>query len=430
VNSVEDRLRAAYQAAADTVTREMDVPGLTGSEEPTGPPRRRGSRTAVIRLAAPLAAAAAVAAIALTLSLIATSGGGQAPSQRSGPVPWRLPAATSVGQGYPGNRMPDAARPGHFVGIQVARHGPTEYAFTVYAYSTATGRPTGKLTLPGSGLWARAVASLGHGNYLVAATRDWPHFGCRTWLYQFRLTATGQPAGVKPFVVPQVRGWAWQLSGSGDGQLAVAITMTCGRGHTQFLNSHDDVATAISTSSGATSTWRPWPASSKLVAENEAPSGALDADGRLLPFVAIAGQPKDFGLDVQAAYVMLTGHVGGPVARRYHLVLKPGRNEGVVADALSPNGRVTFVMTASRYGGRWHEVIGAYATATGKLLTILARASAKSVDGDGYLIPDQSGRHLLVMGFGSGNTDVLDIATHRLSSLPVRYPYPPLGAAW
>lgn len=52
------------------------------------------------------------------------------------------------------------------------------------------------------------------------------------------------------------------------------------------------------------------------------------------------------------------------------------------------------------------------------------------MNGDGYLMPDPSGRYLLVLGFGAGNTAVLDVASHRLSVAPVRYPLPPLGAAW
>ncbi|HEX9518524.1 MAG TPA: hypothetical protein VF940_20385 [Streptosporangiaceae bacterium] len=68
----------------------------------------------------------------------------------------------------------------------------------------------------------QAAASLGNGAEVVAATKDWPHFGCRSWLYQFRLTAAGQPTRLKPFVVPQVHGWARQLGGSGDGRMAVS----------------------------------------------------------------------------------------------------------------------------------------------------------------------------------------------------------------
>lgn len=440
MNRVEERLQAAYRAAADTVTRDMEVPDLAGTARP-GRLTRVTFRVPMIRLAAPLAAAAAVAAIAVALSLVATSGSGPATSEHFGPVPWRLPAATSVRQGYPDGRIPARARPRYFLGIQNAPHGPTGYAFAVYAYSVATGRQTGRLTLPGTGLWPRAVASLGKGIYMVAATRDWPHFDCRTWLYQFRLTAAGRPTDVKPFVVPQVAGWASQLSGSGNGRVAVIITTACGRGKTQFTNSHYDWASAISLPSDVpksrsrpqvivSQTWRPWPANSNLVAENVAPSGTLNADGRLLPFVAVAGQPQDFSQDAQAAYVMQTGNPGEPAARRYHLVLNPRGPNGVVASALSPNGRVAFVLTANRYGGRWHEVIGAYATATGKLIIVLATASAKYVESDGYLLPDASGRHLLVAGFGAYNTAVLDVATHKLSVLRVRYPYPPLGATW
>jgi hypothetical protein len=404
VTRLEEKLRDAYQAAADTITREMDAPDLTGTGRRASRPRI-GSRAPVIRLAAPLAAAAAVAAIALAISLIATS------------APGRLP-------------IPAASRPRYYLGIQNSPHGPTEYAFTAYVYSAATGQRTGQLTLPRSDLWVRAAASLGNGTYVVAATKDWPHFGCRSWLYQFRLTAAGQPTGLKPFVVPQVRGWARQLGGSADGRVAVLTTSTCSRGRTQPMNSHDDRATAISLPSGATTTWSPWPRGSNLIPENVVPPATLSADGRMLAFVAIAGQPQDFGLPEQAAYVMLTGQVRGPTPRRYHLVLNPPGAAGVIAAALSPNGRVTFVMTARSYGGRWHEMIGAYATKTGKLITVLASASARSLNGDGYLIPDPSDGHLLVLGFGNTNTAVLDVATHRLSVLHVNYSNPPLGAAW
>ncbi|HEX7993065.1 MAG TPA: hypothetical protein VF506_04035 [Streptosporangiaceae bacterium] len=83
--------------------------------------------------------------------------------------------------------------------------------------------------------------------------------------------------------------------------------------------------------------------------ENVIPAGNLTANGRMLAFVAIAGQPQSFGLEDQAAYVMRTGQVSS--ASRYHLVLKPQAGTGVIAAAPSPNGRVTFVMTARSHGG-------------------------------------------------------------------------------
>lgn len=429
MNRLEERLRDAYQAAADTVTREMDPPDLTHTRLRANR-LRLDSGAPMIRLASPLAAAAAVAAIALVMSLIATSGHGHKPNQPRGLGHWGPAAATTVAQGYPGGKIPAAAQPRYYLGIQPSPHGPTEYAFTAYVYSSATGQRTGRLTLPRSDLWVRAAAGLGNGVYVVAATKDWPRFGCRSWLYQFRLTAAGQPTGLKPFIVPQVRGWARQVGGSGDGRVAVLTTSTCIRGRTQPMNSHNDRATAISLPSGATTTWSPWPWGSNLVPEDVVPSASLSADGRMLAFVAISGHPQDFGLNEQAAYVMLTGHVSGSVARRYRLVLNPRGADGVIATALSPNGRVTFVMTAHSYAGQWHEIIGAYSTKTGKLITVLASASARSLNGDGYLVADPSGRHLLVLGFGKTNTAVLDIATHRLSVLHVHYRYPPLGAGW
>jgi len=425
VSRLEERLRDAYQAGADTVTREMDAPDLAGAARLAGRVRP-GHATPAMRVAAPLAAAAAVAAIALAVSLIAASGPGAKAHHPSGPARLGLAPATGVAQGYQGDRFPAAALPAYFVGIQTTPHGPTEYAFTAYVYSAATGRRTGRLTLPGHGLWVQAVASLGNGSYVAAATRDWPRFGCRSWLYQFRLTAAGRPAGLKPFVVPQLPGWARQLAGSGDGRAAVLIAATCGHGKTQFMGSDDDRATEISVPSGATTSWSPWPAASKLTPENVVQSATLADGGRLLPFVAIPGGQPAVLVDTQAAYVMYSG----PAGRGYRLVVNPAGSAGAVADAPSPTGRVTYVLTARRHGGRWHETIAAYSTATGRMITVLASASARFVDADGYLMPDASGRYLLLLGFGGDNTAVLDVATHHLTVVPVRYPYPPLGAAW
>ena len=429
MNRLEERLRDAYQAAADTVTREMDPPDLTGV-------RRRVFRLGIawhvpaIRLTAPLAAAASVAAIALAASLIATMGHGHGGVSSFGRAHWHLRAVTKVAQGYAGARIPSAPQPRYYLGVQNAPHGPTEYAFAAYVYSSATGQRTGVLTLPRSDLWVRAVASLGNGTYVAAATKDRPRFGCRSWLYQFSLSAAGQPTGLKPFVVRQVSGWARQLSGSGNGRVAVLTTSRCIRGRTQPMNSHNDRDMAISLPSGKTTSWVPWPAGSDLVPENLDPTGSLSATGRMLGFVAIGGQPRYFGLEDQAAYAMLTRRVGGAVTRRYHLVLKPNARAGVIATALSPNGQVSFMITARSHGGLWHEIIGAYSTKTGNLLKVLASASAKSVEASGYLVPDPSGSHLLVLGFGNSNTAVLDIASRRLTVLHTRYGYPPFSAAW
>jgi hypothetical protein len=429
VNRLEERLRDAYQAAADTVTREMDPPDLTGVKRRAFRPGI-GSRVPAIRLTAPLAAAASVAAITLATSLIATMGDGHGPTSPPGSAGWKLHAVTKVAQGYPGDRIPAASRPRYYLGIQNSPHGPTEYAFTAYVYSSATGQRTGQLTLPRSDLWARAVASLGNGTYVVAATKVWPRFGCRSWLYQFGLTAAGQPTGVKPFVVPQVSGWARQLGGSDDRRMAVLTTSRCIRGRTQPMKSHKDRAFAISLPSGKTTSWSPWPIGSNLVPENVVPTGALSANGRMLGFVAIGGHPQYFGLEKQAAYVMLTRRLSGPVTSRYHLVVRAKAGTGVIATALSPNGQVSFVMTARRHGGLWHETIGAYSTKTGKLITVLASASAHYVEAGGYLVPDPSGSHLLVLGFGHYNTAVLDIASRRLAVLHTHYRSPPLGATW
>ena len=94
--------------------------------------------------------------------------------------------------------------------------------------------------------------------------------------------------------------------------------------------------------------------------------------------------------DEMAAYVMLTRPVGGQVARE----------DRSVCDGVGQADRRAGV----DIGTLWRPT--------------------------GILAADPSGSHLLVLGFGNENTTVLDIATHRVSALHVRYPYPPFAAAW
>jgi hypothetical protein len=410
----------------------MIAPELIGAGRRADRHRVISSRGPLIRLAAPLAAVGAIAVIALATSLIATTSEvGRKPNHADG-VPgrahWGIAAATSVAQGYPGSKLPAAAQPRYYLGVQPTVHGPTEYATTLDVYSTASGKQTSQLKLPRSGLFVQAVASLGEDTYLVAATQDWPQLGCHSWLYEFRLTAAGQPTGLKPFTVPQAPGWAMELGDSSDGSMTVLTTSICGTGKAGSFSfsAHDALTTAIQLPSGIPTRWSP----GNTLFNVNGPSTTLSADGRLLALVAIPGHPRGIALSEQAAYVMLTGPVSGPVSSRYRMVLKPPG--GAIAAALSPNGRVMFLMTAQRAGRRWHETIGAYATATGKLITVLASGSWRSLNAQGSLIPDPSGRHLLVFGFGNGvgTTAVLDVATRHLRVLHVGYATYPLGAAW
>jgi hypothetical protein len=430
VSSLEDRVRDAYQAAAATVRPETLRPEAAERLRLHGPRTTDLASRPGARLAIPLAAAATVAVIAVIASLVSvqgTTGLRLRPNPKAVPRPIAVafPAsASSVAQGYASSRLPPSAPPAFFVGVVQPRSPITEYANELDVFSASTGRQVARVNLPQAGLYVQTVASVGADTFVAAATMDFPHAGCQTWLYQFRLSAAGKPTAMRPFADPEVAGWAWQLAGSADGSTAELTTLTCASGGQEFILGQSTTM-VVSLPSGSTARMSP----GRVLEVQNSPSATMSADGGMLEIIAIPGNPRGLGTREQAAYVMLTGAMGGPAPRRYREIFR--NRTGVLADAISPDGRVSFAIVPKQRGDMFREQVLAIDTATGRIIKVLAASAwASGWNGGPTMIMDPSGRYLLLLGLGAGNTQVLDIATGRLRTVPVSYAYPPAYAAW
>jgi hypothetical protein len=200
VNTLEDRLRDAYRAAAETVRPETLLPDAILS-----PPNRDRRRPVRGRLVIPLAAAAAVIALAAVGAVL-------------------LPrAAPGLGGGKPaGAQLPPAplTTPGYFVALDWMVH---PYMFVV---SATTGKQGASITLPFPAADLTSVATGDGQTFVVAASEPGQ---CRTSLYRFSLGADGTPTAMSPFAtVPGVVPTPWDMAVSASGQILAYDALACG----------------------------------------------------------------------------------------------------------------------------------------------------------------------------------------------------------
>ena len=432
--TTEDRLRDALRADGETVRpeaiRPLDVRSQSHSR--TGQPLRR-------RLAIPVIAGTAVALIALSAPvliprlLIAGDGrsgtGATSSTASTGLRTGRFPVpARSLAGGYPGGRLPVSPTPGYFVGITYPSHSPaTEYAFSVAVYSSGTGKIVAWLRPPERGRYFQAVAAIDDGNtFVAAATPGFPRPGdCRTWLYEFRLTANGTPTGLTPLVVPEVNGWANpnSLAASGDGSLITYSTNGCTKTGGGSTGPH--ILGEIDLRTGKTRSWF----NPEVAAIGGAGShagyqfGGLPSlsDGSLLSFV------RGGNVTSMAAWL---ARLSEPIVQVRRVLTLPGTG-GVLATAVSANARITFALTVTKPTYPYTIELGAYDTATGQLLRKWDVASHQGI-GSELIAADSSGGHLLVAGFPDplNQITVVSVATGLVTTLSLNQASMPLDVAW
>jgi hypothetical protein len=422
--TTEDRIRDAFQADAETVQPGHIRPL---ADHVRVAPARRGREKPWLRLAVPLAAAAAVAAIAVTFAALAPGTvSGNAPARPTTvvhPATGRLVApAGGLAQGYPGARLPAGQMPRYFVGLDYPNgHPATEFAFTINVYSAATGKIVARVNPPQPGVYFQAVASLGSGQGYVAAAMAWPEPGCHSLLYRFHLTRSGRPAGMTPLAVPEVPGFALRVAGSADGSTVLYSTAGCSNQGPP----PPYITGEISLPTGRTRTWLTTPRGSM--------QQSLSGDGRLAATVASLRRGTNDG----AGYVLALG----PRLRERKVLTAPGIG-GVLATALSPNGRVMFALTSVLPASGYPPYtlrLAAYATATGRpLRTFLTeRHQVESMPGE--LAADPSGRYLIVANFplkdSPGNNPLVgvtlvNVASGRAHTIYLRQSNVPLDIAW
>jgi hypothetical protein len=265
VNTVEDRLRAATRAAADTVPDgsapplALPGPGRRGiSSQPHA--RRRA------RWMAPIAAAAAVVAVVagLIVAIGATS------ASKPHPAPAGSPAASPTAQPTvrPGPRLSDGL-PAYFLAVPEGETtGRGAASGTAKIVSTATGRISATATLPGS---VYRFAGDGVGRFYAAVV---PRRG-PVRFYRIARPASGAVARVTALPIHAPAGGISFLAVSPNGaELAMATYVQ--RGSTSYVQN----LTVASTTTGAQHRWSTPPQD----AADSMNSVSWLADGQTLAF--------------------------------------------------------------------------------------------------------------------------------------------------
>jgi hypothetical protein len=211
VNTLEDRLRDAYRAAAETVRPEDILAGAILSPPDharrrarrTGRPGRPGHGASRRRVLIPLAAAAAVIAVAAVVAAL-------------------LPRAAPGLGGKPtdGQTTPTLlTTPGYFVELNWTLHP------SMFVASATTGAQGARISLPFPATDLTSVATGDGQTFVVAATGQG---SCSTTLYRFSLAANGTPSAMIPFtkVAGQINGPS-EMAVSAGGRFVAYQTLAC-----------------------------------------------------------------------------------------------------------------------------------------------------------------------------------------------------------
>jgi hypothetical protein len=209
VNTLEDRLRDAYRAAAETVR-----PETIHSDAILSPPdhaRRRARRTGQggpgpsrRRVLIPLAAAAAVLAVVVAMAVLlprATPGVGHGKSAAGKATPVLL------------------TTPAYFVELNWTQHP------SMYVINATTGAQGARISLPFPRTDLTSVATGDGQTFIVAATAP---EGCSTTLYRFTLAANGTPSAMTAFTtIHRQIGDPWDMAVSAGARFIAYQTMAC-----------------------------------------------------------------------------------------------------------------------------------------------------------------------------------------------------------
>ena len=151
---------------------------------------------------------------------------------------------------------------------------------------------------------------------------------------------------------------------------------------------------------------------------------------------------RRFAISARAEAAAYLEHpILGPRLRERKVLTAPGIG-GVLATALSPNGRVMFALTSVLPASGYPPYtlrLAAYATATGRTLRtfLTKRHQVESVPGE--LAADPSGRYLIVANFplkdSPGNNPLVgvtlvNVASGRAHTIYLRQSNVPLDIAW
>ena len=417
VDNIEERLRDAYRAAAQTMPPEA-VSGLDERVVRIGRAARGGRRRHVStgRALVPLAAAAAVVAAAVLVpafesGLLAGHGTPAPAVPRPGQGPGAaIPSAVPRHPAHPA-RATESGKPDR---APAGPAGAPAFFFasdggpgtTQYVYSTATSRVVARITPPHPGDIFDGIAATSDPLRFVVAVGH--ASSCGSHLYTLRLTADGQPAGYTPLPVPSLPEDVISLAATPDGRfLGYAGDECAGAGQ-------GDVG-LVNMSTGAISRW---------TAPKQEDIGSVSVSGNGAEIEFTVGQTQLFNAETG---LLATDAPTGTLAQSAQVIVSGTqlRPAGTVPDgaAVSPDGRTMYVCAAGVSVGNAPPPAATpdpLLTFTGETLTHTAHLGGA---GPCELSLDPSGKYLLAQTSGYNNSapmlQLVDLATGKATTLPV-----------
>jgi hypothetical protein len=209
MNAIEERLRDAYRAAAQTIPPEA-VDGQAWV------PR---SRPRAARVVVPAAAAVAVLAIAGLVTV----------AVRPAPPTRHVTRATGATPVSLGQVAPSAGPSRYFLALENNGQGSVYDPLAVY--SARTGRLVAALSTPRSAVQPDAAVALGDGSTFIVAETTGPSTKAvcagTSRLYRLRLAADGRPVSLDPLALPAIAGYVDTLAATPDGSTIAYDSLIC-----------------------------------------------------------------------------------------------------------------------------------------------------------------------------------------------------------
>jgi hypothetical protein len=361
--TLEDRLRDAYQAAAQTVRPETIRPGV---QYHRAPPARSISRLRKrSAMFAPLAAAAAVVvAVGTALAVPHLAGS----TSHHAPVTMSTPATSP------------------FM-VEVAGSGGSQLAIQ----QAGTKRITGLISVPHGAYTWQAVAATGDTTFVAAATT----FSDRDYtsaLYQFTLSAVGKPSQLRP-VSSGIQGEISGLAASQDGSRIAYTTPETNIGDLAVITGTSTRHWTVPALSG--------PGSTGLLSD----SLSFSVDGSELSFITF--RQADTVGGVRAAgtmWLLPVSSAPGSATARAHKVTTGPSGSAPFSAVLSADGKTMYVLSApapvpySASAAPDSVTLSAYSTADGTLLRTIHTWTDSTTTGATAPSITISGSQLLVWG--------------------------------
>jgi hypothetical protein len=418
VSTLEDRLRDAFRADAETVRREA-IPGPPAPPLRSAPRRPRSRR----RVLFPLAAAAAVIAIVIGVSVTTSLFGGRTHSsglfrplptvgsQPAGPVPVPTLGAPAS-RGVP----PSAPAPGvprFYVAVYVAA-GPPEGTNYIVVRHSATGKVAGRMNPPAGYFFAGIAAPAGDRTFVTAVQFN---SGCSSRLYWFRLNDQGQPGPLVPLhiTVPGTYSETGDLAITPDGRTIGYATYLCdGEGEVGVIH--------LATRQVRVWSWTGFSTPMNL---------SLSADGRLLGYTTFPGRTRASG----GAFILPTSAPAGSLAKHSRVV-----SHTALWSALAGDGTSLYYCAVAPYHGGTLPNVGTLTYGTLSLPGGSQQVIASWPNLSGpqcYASLDPAGRYLLVQfpttvpqASDWSRPAILDLQTGRLTDIHAPAFYGPFDIAW